>query len=137
MVDSNQSAAMTSRTASLSRREQQVLDALYGARQATVAEVVNRLDGEMSYSAVRSVLRVLVQKGRVRRRYSGPRYVYAPTTRSDQAMSAALRHLVRTFFGGSTEAAAVALLRMAEVELDEGGLKRLAEEIRRVELEGR
>ena len=128
---------MTMRTASLSRREQQVLDALYGARRATVAEVVERLNGEMSYSAVRSVLRVLVKKGRVRRRYSGPRYVYTPAGRADQAMSAAITHLVRTFFDGSTEAAALALLRMAEIDLDEHGLKRLAEEIRRAELEGR
>jgi BlaI family penicillinase repressor len=121
----------------LSRREQQVMDVLFRARQATVAEVVDELNGEMTYSAVRSVLRVLVGKGEARRKYAGPHYVYAPATRAEQARASAIEHLVQTFFDGSVEAAAVALLRASELDLDERGLRQLAERIRKVEMEGR
>lgn len=121
----------------LTRREQQVMEVLYGVRQATVADLVERMAGEMTYSAVRSVLRVLIRKGKVRRRYSGPRYVYAPSIRAEQARGQAIAHLVQTFFDGSSAAAAVALLRRADIELNDGAFKTLAEQIRRAEQEGR
>jgi BlaI family transcriptional regulator, penicillinase repressor len=113
------------------------MDLLYGLKEATVGEIAERLEPEMTYSAVRSVLRVLVQKRQVRRRYEAPRYVYAPLVPADRAQVRALDHLVRTFFGGSFEAAAAALLRRADIEVDEAKLAELGLKIRRAQREGR
>jgi predicted transcriptional regulator len=121
----------------LSRRERQVMDVLHRMEQATVAALSDQLNGDMSYSAVRSVLRVLVKKGKARRKYDGPRYVYAPAVRPAEARGRALDHLVRTFFGGSFEEAAVALLRRGDTEITEQAVRQLRARIRHAQKEGR
>ncbi len=107
----------------LSRRERQIMDVLYKLEQATVAEVLERLSGNPSYSTVRAQLRVLEEKGHVRHEEIGLRYVYAPIVPREVARRSALRHLVETFFDGSAEKVVAALLggeasRMSEEELD-------------------
>lgn len=124
-------------SASLSRRERQVMDALYRRRSATVSELVDEIQSDVSYSAVRSVLRTLREKGQVEFEQTGPRYLYAPAIPRDQARSRALEHLVRTFFDGSPEAAAAALIEMADLDLDEQKLREIEEHIMRAREEGR
>ena len=63
----------------LSRRERQVLSIIYRLGQATAAEVGEQLPDQPSYSAVRGMLRVLEERGLLRHRQDGPRYVYVPT----------------------------------------------------------
>ena len=121
----------------LSRRERQVMDTLYRLHQATVAELVAETPGRMTYSAVRAVLKALRDKGVVSYREEGPRYVYFPSFPREEARSRALEHLVRTFFDGSPEDAAVALLEMADLELSEEQLRRIEEKISRARDEGR
>lgn len=122
---------------SLSRRERQVMDALFQLGEAPVAGVQEEMPEEVSYSAVRSVLRVLEEKGHVEHRRDGPRYVYSPTLAEEAARREALEHLIDTFFDGSSEAAAVALLRMADLETEDDLVEELHERIRRAEREGR
>lgn len=122
---------------SLSRRERQVMDALFQLGEAPVAGVLEEMPEEVSYSAVRSVLRVLEEKGHVEHRRDGPRYVYSPTLPEETARREALEHLIDTFFDGSSEAAAVALLRMADLETEDDLVEELHERIRRAEREGR
>ncbi len=121
----------------LSRRERQIMDVLYRRDEATVAEVMEDLPDPPSYSAVRATLRILEGKGHVVHREDGPRYVYAPAVERERAQSAALDHLVETFFDGSTEEALVALLRKSDMDLDERRIERLAREIRKAGREGR
>lgn len=121
----------------LSWRERQIMDVLYARGQATVGEVLEGIADAPSYSAVRATLRVLEEKGQVKHRQDGPRYVYLPTTPQDKASTAALQHVVRTFFNDSAEQAVVALLRMQDVELPESEIERLAERIREAREEGR
>lgn len=121
----------------LSRRERQIMDVLHRRGEGAVAEVMEDLPDPPSYSAVRATLRILEEKGHVVHREEGPRYVYAPAVPREEARRAALRHVVRTFFGGSAEQAAVALLGMSEVELTDADLERLAEEIEQARKEGR
>jgi predicted transcriptional regulator len=107
----------------LSRRERQIMDVLYKLNRATVAEVLNKLANRASYSTVRTQLRVLEEKGHVRHEEHGLRYVYVPTVPRDVARRSALRHLVETFFDGSTEKVVAALLggevaRISPEELD-------------------
>jgi BlaI family penicillinase repressor len=121
----------------LSRREREVMDVLYRRGEATVAEVLEELAEPPTYSAVRSILRVLEEKGHVAHRENGPRYVYAPAVTRDRARRAALDHLVETFFDGSAEDALAALLRRSDLDLSEAQVKRLAREIRTAREEGR
>ncbi len=121
----------------LSRRERQIMDALYTLGEATVGDVMERMPDPPSYSAVRATLRVLEEKGHVKHKQDGPRYLYLPTVSRDKAQSHALHHLVGTFFGGSVEQAVMALLSMPETKLSDAQLEKLSEQVRRAEEEGR
>lgn len=121
----------------LPRRERQIMDALFARGEATVADVIATMPDPPSYSAVRATLRVLEDKGLVAHRQKGAAYVYAPKVARESASRAALRDLVRTFFNGSPEQAAVALLEMSDTRLSEAELKRLAERIANAKSEGR
>ncbi len=103
---------MTARTAAvgLTKRERQIMDVLYRLGRATAAEIMERLDGAPGYSTVRTQLRVLERKGHVRHEEVGLRYLYAPTVPRHSARRSALKHLVDTFFDGSTAKAVAALL---------------------------
>jgi predicted transcriptional regulator len=107
----------------LTRRERQIMDVLYKLERATVSEVLAQITGQPSYSTVRAQLRVLEEKGHVRHEEHGLRYVYVPTVPRDEARRSALRHLVETFFEGSSEKLVAALLggeisRISREELD-------------------
>ena len=121
----------------LSKRERQVMDALYQLGQATVGEVVEAIADDATYSAVRATLRVLEEKGHVEHRSEGPRYLYLPTVPQEKAKSAALSHLVGTFFNGSAEAAVMALLQMSDAKLSASEIERLQSKIRAASEEGR
>lgn len=96
--------------AALTRRERQIMDILYKLARASVGEVLAKLADRPSYSTVRAQLRVLEEKGHVRHEEHGLRYVYIPAIPRDVARRSALRHLVETFFEGSTEKVVAALL---------------------------
>jgi predicted transcriptional regulator len=107
----------------LSRRERQIMDILYRFERASVGQVLAEIAGKPSYSTVRAQLRVLEEKGHVRHEEHGLRYVYAPAVPREVARRSALRHLVETFFDGSTEKVVAALLggevaRISPEELD-------------------
>ena len=121
----------------LSRREREVMDVLYRLGEATVAEVMEQLADPPTYSAVRSTLRILEEKGHITHRDDGPRYVYAPAVGREKARRAALDHLVDTFFEGSAEQALATLLRRSDLEMSESQIERLARAIRRAGEEGR
>src|SRR5438132_1610686 len=110
----------------LSRRERQVMNILFRRGEATVAEVMDDLPDPPTYSAVRSVLRILAGKGLVSHHEEGPRYVYAPSVDTDRARDESLRQVVRTFFDGSAEQAVTALLRISDGGADATGGPRRA-----------
>ena len=123
--------------AALSRRERQIMDVLYQRGQATVAEVLDALTDAPSYSAVRATMNTLVAKGHAQFREEGRRYIYLPAIPADTARSAALRHLVSTFFDGSTEDAAVALLQTGDTQISRDAVDRLTRQIQKARKEGR
>lgn len=121
----------------LSRREREVMDVLYRMGEATVAEVMEQMTDPPTYSAVRSILRVLEEKEHIQHREDGPRYIYAPAVERDRARRAALDHLVDTFFDGSAQQALAALLSRNDLELPEAQVRRLARAIDQARQEGR
>jgi predicted transcriptional regulator len=122
-------------TTQLSRRERQIMDVIYRHGKVTSAEVLAELPDPPGYSAVRAMLRLLEEKGHLRHEQDGPRYVYLPTVNRDRARRSAMRHLVRTFFDGSTEDAVAALLQNDGMSEDE--LERLSKLIDGAKKEGR
>ena len=123
--------------AELTRRERQVVDILHRRGEATVAEIMEALPDPPTYSAVRSVLRILGEKGLVRHREDGPRYVYFPAQPAETAREQALAHVVETHFAGSPEQAVTALLRMSDLDLSDRDIARLRDMIRRARQSGR
>lgn len=107
-----------------SRRERQLLDALYRIGPASVADVRAALDDPPSYSSVRTLLGVMVDKGHLTHRRDGTRYIYSPVQPVEEAGRSALSKLVQTFFGGSVRGAVSALLDTEDV--DEQTLEELA-----------
>jgi predicted transcriptional regulator len=108
------------------RRERQIMDILYQLERATVGEVLSKLADKTNYSTVRAQLRVLEEKGHVRHEEHGLRYVYVPCVPREVARRSALRHLVETFFEGSTEKAVAALLGGEVSKISSEELERLA-----------
>jgi predicted transcriptional regulator len=121
----------------LGRRERQIVEALYRLERATVHDVLAELPDPPSYSAVRAMLNKLEEKGYARHEQDGPRYVYLPVVPAERARRTALRHLVDTFFEGSAERAALALIKLSDAKISDEALERLAELARRAEQEGR
>lgn len=121
----------------LSPRERQVMDALYRLESATVNEILDAMEDPPSYSAVRAVLRVLEEKRQVRHSQDGPRYVYRPVVEPERARTRALSHVVKTFFDGRADEAALALLKMSDAEVTDDEVRRLATRIDEARREGR
>jgi predicted transcriptional regulator len=109
----------------LGRRERQIMDIVYRLGRASAGEVKADLPDCPSYSAVRGMLRLLEEKGYLRHEQDGPRYVYTPTSGADEVSRSALRHLMRTFFGGSRASALAALLDLPDAPLTDGDYHRL------------
>jgi BlaI family transcriptional regulator, penicillinase repressor len=125
-----------SRQTPLARRERQILDVLYRLARASVGEVLAQLPDKPSYSTVRAQLRVLEEKGHVRHEEHGLRYVYLPSVPREVARRSALRHLVDTFFEGSTEKVVAALLGGEVARISPEELDRLARLIAKDRKEG-
>jgi predicted transcriptional regulator len=111
----------------LSKRERQIMDALYRLGRATAAEIMAEVPGAPGYSTIRTQLRVLETKGHVRHEEQGLRYIYLPTVPRHAARKSALRHLVDTFFEGSSAKAVAALLGGEASRVSDDDLQRIAE----------
>lgn len=114
----------------LTKRERQIMDVLYRLGRATAGDIMAGLAGAPSYSTVRTQLRVLETKGHVRHEEHGLRYVYMPTVPRHAARKSALRHLVDTFFEGSSAKVVAALLGGEGAKLSESELERIHELVR-------
>jgi len=121
----------------LSRRERQIMDAVYGAGRASAGEIRERMTDPPSYSAVRATLRILEDKGLLKHEFDGKRYVYAPRVAPDRARQGAIDHLLETFFAGSASGAVMALLDRPDLDLAPADVDRLRSLIERARKEGR
>ena len=120
-----------------SRREREILDILYQRGKASASEVRDAMDDAPSNSAVRTLLRVLEEKGHVRRRAEGLKYVYAPAVAKEKAKRTAVKHLLDTYFDGSSEQIVAALLDVSSTALTREELDRMTEMIEKAKREGK
>ena len=119
---------------SLPRRQRQILEILYRRGRASVSEVMEELTGDPVYSTVRNQLRLLEERGHVKHEEQGMRYVYLPAVPHSTARESALRHLIDTFFEGSTGLVMASLIgnertKMTEDEI--GQVEKLLEKARK------
>jgi len=121
----------------LSRRERQIMDVIYERGRASATEVMNSLPDTLSYSAVRTFLRILENKGHLKHRKEGKRYIYLPITPRVSAGKSALKRVLQTFYGGSVEKAVAAILDISDVKNSDEDLERLADLIEQTRKEGR
>jgi predicted transcriptional regulator len=121
----------------LGRRERQIMDVIYRRGQASVSEVRGDLPDPPSYSAVRAMLGLLEDKGYLRHRQHGLKYVYLPADDTSKVRDSALKHMVATFFGGSPERAVAALLEMSDTRLSAKEKHYLSQLIKKAQQEGR
>ena len=121
----------------LSRRELQIMDVLYRRGKATAMEVLEGLPDPPSNAAIRTLLRILEDKGHVRHTQEGARYVYAPRLSRARARRSVLENVIRNFFDGSREKLMAALLDGGAGKLSPEELQNFSELIERAQKEGR
>jgi len=113
----------------LSRRERQIMDALFASREASVEEVRQLLPDPPSYSAVRAMLAKLEEKGHVRHVEKGLRYVYRPRGSRAKETSSALSRLVRVFYDRSAADAVTGMIDLSVDAMSDEELDRISEKI--------
>jgi len=114
----------------LSRRERQIMDIVYARGEATAGEVLAALADPPTKTAVRTLLRILEEKGHLKHRQEGQTYIYKPSRPRNRAGRSALRRVLDTFYDGSLEKAVAAHLSDSAADLSAEELNRLAELIR-------
>jgi BlaI family transcriptional regulator, penicillinase repressor len=124
------------KTVDLTRRESQIMEILYRRRRATVEEIRSELPDAPSPSSVRKLLDIMIERGLLAREYDGPRHVYFPAVKPDEASRSALKQLVRTFFDNSPGSAMAALLDMSSTRLSPAEYRRLSSLLKRVREQG-
>jgi BlaI family transcriptional regulator, penicillinase repressor len=115
----------------LTRRESQIMDILHRRQRATVEEIRAELPDASAPSSVRKLLEIMIERGFLNREYDGPRFVYFPRAKPDEAGRFAVRHLVRTFFHDSPSSAMAALIDATDEPLTESEYKRLSALLKR------
>ena len=121
----------------LSRRERQIMDAVFALGEATVNQVVDAIPSPPTAMAVRRMMHILEEKGHLRRRESGREVIYVPRQAKDKAGRHAFERVLETFFGGSLEEALAAHLHSRKDKLSADELARLGALIEQARKEGR
>jgi len=112
-----------------SRREREIMDAVYRLGEASATDVSRHLGDEDGYDSIRVILGILEKKGYLEHRREGKRHVYMPTVSREKATKSALSHVMRTFFQGSPSSAILALLDMSSSNLSPDELEEIASKI--------
>jgi len=119
-----------SRGEALTEREAQIMDVLWRLEAATADEVRSRLAGDPHDSTVRTLLRVMEQKGLVTHDVNQRTFVYRPRIVQSKAQRKAVRGLLDRLFGGSVKNLVLQLLDDEEITREE--LERLARDLKPV-----
>jgi predicted transcriptional regulator len=110
----------------LTRRERQIMDAVYVLGRASAQQVLEALPDPPGLSSVRKLILILEEKGHLRHVQEGQHHVYLPTHPRQAAAKSAMRQVLTPFFGGNLETAVATLLSEAETELTVEQAARLA-----------
>jgi predicted transcriptional regulator len=109
----------------LSRREREIMSALFARGAATVAEVREAMEDPPGMNSVRTFLQILEDKGHVTRKKDGRQFVYQPKQSRGRAGANALGHVLDTFYGGAIDKAVAAHFTKVGAKLDAAEIDRL------------
>ena len=121
----------------LSRRERQIMDIVFAKAEATGTEIAGLLSDSPSRGAMRTMLRILEEKGHLTHVKRGKEFVYQPTRSRRNVGRSALQRVVDTFFGGSIGSAVAAHLAQRDQDVSDDELRKLADLIRQARSKGR
>jgi BlaI family penicillinase repressor len=107
--------------------ELEIMQVLWQAGPCTVAEVQPKLQGDLAYTTVQTMLNVLLRKNKVRRVQEGRAFRYRPAVSRERATGSALSDLVKRMFGGSGEALLMAMVDTQQISAEE--LARIAQKV--------
>jgi len=120
-----------------SRREREIMDALYKLGKASAADIRDEIADPPTYTAIRTLLTILEKKGHVRHTTDGQRYIYQPAVTREKMSKRAVDSLLQTFFDNSVERAVTALLTREDANIPRKDLDRIAKLIEKAKQEGR
>ncbi len=115
----------------LSKREQQIMEVLYAGDGHTANEVVAALPDQPTNATVRSLLRILEEKGVVTHEVVSGKFIYRPAVSRETEGKGALSRLVHTFFRGSIKDAVASLVDERDQPLTEQEIQELQDLIDR------
>ena len=101
------------------------MDIVYSAEEASAAEVMGAMGDPPSYSSVRKLLTILVDKGHLKHRVEGGKYFYRPIKARGKAGKSALAQVLHTFYEGSLEKAVAAMLSGRNTQVTDEELSRM------------
>lgn len=120
----------------LSRRERQIMDLIFQKGKLTAQEVTDLLEDAPSYTTVRTLLRILEEKGHVQHSKSGRQYVYEAASPTENVRQHSLKHVLKTFFGGSITEAVATFLDQPDTKLSSSELQELESLIQKAKDKG-
>ncbi len=120
----------------LSRRERQILEVIYRLGEASANDIMAALPESLANATVRTQLRILEDKGVVKHRREGKKFLFRPSVNRKAAAKSALRSVLATFFGGSVEDALATHLADPKANLDAEQMQRLRKLIDEYEAQG-
>jgi len=103
----------------LTPREAEIMRILWESGPASADEIREALADGSHDSSVRTILRVLEQKGQVAHKAVGKAYVYTPRVQQTKAQTTAMRDLLDRFFGGSAKSLILRLMEDRELSADQ------------------
>lgn len=124
---------MKSHDTHYTRRERELMDILFAKEEASAAEVHKALASPPTYTTVRRLLTILVEKGHVTYRVEGKKYIYQPVAKRAATGQNALQKVIATFYEGSLSKAVAGLMSAKDSQLTQAEIKRLSALIKKAE----
>ncbi|HXP60829.1 MAG TPA: BlaI/MecI/CopY family transcriptional regulator [Dongiaceae bacterium] len=106
----------------LTNAEHRIMEVVWARGCATVAEVVEALEGKDAYTTILTLMRILKVKGYLSSRKEGRAFVFVPRVDRNTVARKAVHQLLSKFFAGSPSELVLAFLREEELtprELDQ------------------
>lgn len=128
---------MKNTTDAFSRRERQIMDVIYNMGEASAKQVHETISDAPSYSAIRALLKILLDKNILKHEKRGKQYIYSPVVAVEKAKSSVMKNMLKTFFNNSASQAVAALIDMNKSDLSETDLDRLSKLINDAKKEGK
>src|SRR4029450_7834153 len=98
------------KTERLTPLELEIMEVLWETGAANVQTVQQRLERELAYTTVQTMLNILHRKGKVKRALKDRAYFYSPVVSRSHVVGNHVSDLIERLFGGSAESLVMSLV---------------------------